>query len=281
MDSVGNTVLYCSVSKGNRIFYAYNGGDHEIENLAALCLKGIPPFHKWYFHTMGKKTFGFLMEDGCVYFAIMDRSFGNQGVLSFLEHLRDEFRKLSKKAPRGSVPSLNSICIREQLLSVIHHLIASLEQVSRSDGSWSDVAPLNNNQHGLSALPNTNVNGHMEIFASTKAPLLGKYGKQEKKRMKDHVVSVRENELEEPCKSTDRGVKADSATIDLGSQGGVALPISLQKDLSSRRMIRSSSQSVWRKCHHHERIVLAIDVLVCVTLFGIWLIVCHGFECIR
>ncbi|KAK6940374.1 hypothetical protein RJ641_029905 [Dillenia turbinata] len=280
MDSVGNTVLYCSVSKGNRILYAHSGGDREIENLAALCLEGIPPFHKWYFHTMGKRTFGFLMDDGYVYFAIMDKTFGNQGVLNFLEHMRDEFRKLSKKGLRGNMSSLNSICIQEQLLPVIHRMITSLEQVSRSDSSWSGDDPLNNNQRSLSALPNTNVNGQTEIFASTKAPLLGKYGKQEKKRMKDHVVSVRENDVEEHSKSMDRG-KADSATIDLGSQGGAASPMSLQKDFSSRRMIRSSSQSVRRNWHRQVKIVLAIDLLVCVTLFGIWLIVCHGFECIR
>ena len=57
------------MSKGNRILSAYNSsGGHEIENLAALCLERAPAFHKWYFQTMGRKTFGFLREDELVYF---------------------------------------------------------------------------------------------------------------------------------------------------------------------------------------------------------------------
>nr|DAD38876.1 TPA_asm: hypothetical protein HUJ06_013198 [Nelumbo nucifera] len=81
MGSIQNTVYYCSVSKGNEILYSYSCGNHEIENLAALCLEKTPPFHSWYFETMGKKTFGFLMEDEHVYFTIVDEGLQNPGIL--------------------------------------------------------------------------------------------------------------------------------------------------------------------------------------------------------
>ncbi|MCI10652.1 putative VAMP-like protein, partial [Trifolium medium] len=93
MDSIQNKVHYCCVSKGNHILYAYNGGGEEVENVAALCLEAAPPFHRWYFETIGKKTYGLLMEDGYVYFTIVDEGLGSSVVLRFLEHVRDEFRK--------------------------------------------------------------------------------------------------------------------------------------------------------------------------------------------
>lgn len=273
MGSFENTVYYCCVSKGNRILYAYGGGGHEIENLAALCLERAPPFHKWYFQTMGKKTFGFLMEDGHVYFAIVDEGLGNPGVLQFLEHMRDEFKKVARKDSRGSPSSFNSLHIQDQLVPIIHRLISSLEHVSQTSNNWIAESPLPHHV-GLSPSP-SDANGQMEAASSTKAPLLGKFSKQEKKKkMKDPVIAMRDIELEEHRKSTDRGIKIDSGNSDSNSQGGVGSSISLQKDLGSIR-IRSGSQSIRKKWCHHVRIVLAIDAAVCLILFVIWLVIFH------
>ncbi|KAJ9676387.1 hypothetical protein PVL29_025086 [Vitis rotundifolia] len=273
MGSIENTVYYCCVSKGNRILYAYSGGGHEIENLAALCLERAPPFHKWYFQTMGKKTFGFLMEDGHVYFAIVDEGLGKPGVLQFLEHMRDEFKKVARKDSRGSPSSFNSLHIQDQLVPIIHRLISSLEHVSQTSNNWIAESPLPHHV-GLSPSP-SDTNGQMEAASSTKAPLLGKFSKQEKKKkMKDPVIAMRDIELEEHRKSTDRGIKIDSGNLDSNSQGGVGSSISLQKDLGSIR-IRSGSQSIRKKWCRHVRIVLAIDAAVCLILFLIWLVIFH------
>ncbi|KAF7824922.1 phytolongin Phyl1.1 [Senna tora] len=252
MNSIQNKVYYCCVSKNNRILYAYSGGDHEIENIAALCLERAPAFHRWYFETIGKRTYGFLMEDGYVYFTIVDEGLGNSGVLRFLEHVRDEFRNLTKKGSRGSLSNMNSVYIQEKLVPVIRRLITSLENVS-------------GNNMGLSPSP-TNLNGQIEGASSTKAPLLGKSSKQDKKKAKDHVIAMRDVELEEHRKSTDRGAKGAS--------------FSLQKDLGSMRM-RSGPQSIRKKWWRQVRIVLAIDAAVCLILFVIWLIICRGISCIR
>nr|XP_033514183.1 phytolongin Phyl1.1-like [Nicotiana tomentosiformis] len=90
---------------------------------------------------MAKKTFGFLMEEGYVYFAIADEGLGNGEVVRFLEQLRDEFRKVARKGSGRSMSNLNSLCLQEQLVPVIRHLITSLEHVSE----WpADTPP----QHG-------------------------------------------------------------------------------------------------------------------------------------
>ncbi|KAK9279877.1 hypothetical protein L1049_013560 [Liquidambar formosana] len=280
MGSIQNTVYYCCVSRGNRILYAYSGGDPEVENLAALCLERTPPFHTWYFETMGKRTFGFLIEDGYVYFSIMDEVFGNPGILQFLERVRDEFKQVAKKGSRGSMSGLNSLCVQEQLVPVIRQLITSLEQVSQSSSSWTAEAPPLHHV-GLSPSPSNDANGQIEVATSTKAPLLGKSSKLEKKKMKDHVIVMRDIDVEEHRKSTDRGVKADLGTLDSSNQGDVVSSISLQKDLGSMR-IRSGSHSVIRnKWRRLVRIVLAIDAAVCVILLVIWLLICRGIECIR
>ncbi|OIT38509.1 PREDICTED: phytolongin Phyl1.1-like [Nicotiana attenuata] len=270
MDQIQKAVYYCSVSKGGRILYSYIGvGDDEIENLAVLCLEKTPPYHKWYFQTMAKKTFGFLMEEGYVYFAITDEGLGNVEVLRFLEQLKDEFRKVARKGSGRSMSNLNSLCVQEQLVPVIRHLITSLEHVS---GWPADTPP----QHG-----GNNANGQIEgSGSSTRAPLLAKASRQDKKKMKDHAIAMRGIELEEHRKSTERA-KVDSGVTDSNNQGaGVLPPPMVQKEFGLVRT-RSGSQNFHRRWCRQVRIVLAIDAAVCVVLFVIWLVICQGTKCLR
>lgn len=280
MGSIQNTVYYCCVAKGNRVLNSYSSGDHEMENLALLCLERAPSFHKWYVETMGKKTFGFIIEDGYVYFTIVDENVGNPGVLQFLEHLRDEFKNVARKGSRGSLSSMNSFSVQEQLVPAIRRLITSLENVSQGGSGWTGETP--SPHAGLSPSPNNSANGQNEVSSSTKAPLLGKPSKQEKKKAKDHIIAMRDIELEEHRKSADRGVNIDSisATLDSSNQSGPSSSIPLQKELGSMR-IRSSPQSIRKKWCRQVRIVLAIDAAVCLVLLSIWLVICHGIECIR
>jgi hypothetical protein len=237
-------------------------------------LESTPSYHKWYFETIAEKTFGFLIEDGSVYFTIVDEGLGHPIVLQFLEHVRDEFKKVARKGSRGSFSGMNSINVQEQLVPVICSLITSLEHVVCNDGAGESSSSDN---VGLSPSP-LNANEQIEVVNSTKAPLLGKSNKQDKRKSKDHVITIRDIELEEHRNSTDRGAKLDSATLDSNNQGGVGSSISLQKDLGSMR-IRSSSQSIRKKWWRQVRIVLAIDVAICLILFLTWLSICGGFGC--
>ncbi|RVW83592.1 Phytolongin Phyl1.1 [Vitis vinifera] len=180
-----------------------------------------------------------------------DEGLGNPGVLQFLEHMRDEFKKVARKDSRGSPSSFNSLHIQDQLVPIIHRLISSLEHVSQTSNNWIAESPLPHHV-GLSPSP-SDANGQMEAASSTKAPLLGKFSKQEKKKkMKDPVIAMRDIELEEHRKSTDRGIKIDSGNSDSNSQGGVGSSISLQKDLGSIRISNFPS--------HKEVICLILHV---------------------
>ncbi|XP_042492835.1 phytolongin Phyl1.1-like [Macadamia integrifolia] len=270
-------VFYCCVAKGNRILHAYSCGDPEIEKLAVLCLDRAPPFHTWYFQSVGKRTYGFLMEDGYVYFTIVEESLGNRGVCQLLGHVRDEFKKVAKSGSRGSISGLNSVCLQEQLVPVIRRLINSLGQVSQSqsDGDWMlEIPP--SRQAGPSPSPESS---QTEVTTSTKAPLLRKFSKHEKKKMKDRVIEVRDNGSEEHRKSMGRGNKVDVSATESDNQVMGVSSLSVQKGSSSMRIMTDPQHARymwWRQVW----IVIAIDIVVCLILFGIWLGICGGFECI-
>lgn len=271
MDSNQNTVYYCSVSKDGQVLYSHSVGDQEIENLAALCLDKTPTYHKCYFQTMGKKTYGFLIEDEHVYFAIADKGLHNFGVLQFLKHVRDEFKHLSsKKGLKKSKSNTSSLSVQEQLVPVIHRLITSLEQVSQNNNDWQPEG-----SSGLSPSLSTDSNG--EVVASTKAPLLSKSSMKEKKKNKDHVIGMRGIEIEEHRSSTDRVGKNEINISDSMS--------SLNKEVGyvRTRSINgsSSSRSVRKKWCRLVRIVLAIDIAVCLVSLAVWLVICGGVKCLH
>ncbi|XP_033136132.1 phytolongin Phyl1.2 isoform X3 [Brassica rapa] len=251
---MGSTVHYCCVSRGNQILYGYNnGGDHHRnESLAALCLEKTPPFHKWYFETISKRTFGFLIEeDGLVYFAIVDEVFKRSSVLEFLENLRDELKKAD----------FNNV--QDQL---VRRLIASLERVAEST-NHPTCLPLSS--------PSIDGAGQSDVAISTKAPLLGRSNKQEKKKKKgkDHVNTLRGVEVEEQRKSTDRGNVTECSNAS--SAAAAAATYVPRRDRSS------GSQSFEKKWRRQVKIVLVIDAAICLTLLGVWLAICQGIQCIR
>ncbi|KAJ4905884.1 SNARE-like superfamily protein [Raphanus sativus] len=151
MGLINNTVHYCCVSRDNQILYAYNGGDQSNESLA------------------GKRRFGFLIGDGFVYFAIVDEALGKLSVLKFLEHLRDEFKKAARKGSFTAV--IGSVNVDD----VVSKLIASLERVAAAETA--------NNNSNLAEQSEA-------VSSSTKAPLLGKSSKQEKKRGRERSCRV-------------------------------------------------------------------------------------------
>ncbi|XP_073020020.1 phytolongin Phyl1.1-like isoform X1 [Primulina eburnea] len=279
MTAVRDSISFCCISKGGQILFKYNNcGEHEIENLAAICVERTPPYHKWYFQTMDKRTFCFLMDDVYVYFAVASECVGNSGVLRFLNKLRDEFRRMAKRGGGSfsrSLTNSNSLCLQEQLLPVVSHLV----------NFFSETVTERSAENGPSSICNiANGQEHIECGSSSKAPLLGKLNKQEKKKKKmpkDHVISVRGDiEIEEYRSSNERVVNVESVSLDSIHQvGGRDLASPSRKDLNTAR-VRPSSQNLHKKWCMQVRIVLAIDAAVCVVLFVIWLVICHGTKCI-
>ncbi|XP_026664301.1 phytolongin Phyl1.1-like [Phoenix dactylifera] len=239
-DSSMDNTVYCCIAKGNRILYSYNTKDRELEALAALCLANAPPFHRWYFHTVGTRTFGYLMEGGCTYFAIVEPSLGNLEILRFLKHIRDGFKKVSMNG------------FHDEVVPIIRQLINSLERMPRPTTISVDES-LEGNVSSDSSI-------------SGRTPLLGN-SKHDKRKMKDKVV-----ENHEVCEDRiDRGVKINMPPEPVGS-------MPLQKSSSLRRtQAPQVGQRLWWR---HVKLVVAADIILCLVLFGVWLAVCKGFKCI-
>ncbi|CAM8982067.1 unnamed protein product [Rhodiola kirilowii] len=263
MDLSRSSIYYCSVSRSDRILFTHSNGDQEIESLGAACVERAPLFHKWYSHTAGKRTLAFLMDDGYVYFTIADECLGNQGILQFLKHVKDEFKKMAKKYLKEIMSGSRPVRFQEKFTPVVLRLITLQESVSASGIIWSAGTP-------------SPVNGQMEAAYPTNAPLLGK--PSEKKKSRDHVTR-RDIELEDRKKSTDKCVKVDLTAYDADSRGIHGSSSPLPKDF--RTLKRSGSHIIRANWCRQVRIILAIDAAICVMLLAIWLFICHGIECVR
>lgn len=63
--------------------------------------------------------------------------------------------------------------------------------------------------------------------------------------------------------------------IDMPMRPAGSVP--LQRSLSPRVLMQHSGRRLW---WWYVKIVVVVDVLLCLVLFGIWLAVCRGFQCI-
>ncbi|ERM99734.1 hypothetical protein AMTRI_Chr11g101960 [Amborella trichopoda] len=251
MGSVPYLVFYCCISKGNKVVAEFSSGDKQIENQAALCLEKVPPYHIWYFHTIGRRIYGFLMEDGFVYFAITDESVGKSRVLELLEQVRYEFKKISKNGVMGVLGLSPSY--HEQMGPTLRHLVSSIEALPQVEAAASVVLHVAN----------------QDSQTSTKDPLLGSSNRSDKKmKLKERNDTGGENHV----KSVEnRGIKLD---VDCDSDQCRLPAMSLQKSASMR--MREARRN-WRR---NVCIVLVLDLILCIVLFGIWLGVCKGLSCL-
>lgn len=248
MGSSAMNTVYCCIAKGNQILYTYNNSNsnpnlnsnsNSLESLALVCLENAPAHHKQFFHTVGTRTYGYIMADGLTYFAIVDPSVGNLGILHFLQHVRDGYKSSMRNG------------LKDSLVPVIKRLILSLEDMPRSTFLNHEIS-----ESGASSDGST----------SSKIPLLGRSGSR--KKLKDKERKSDEN-------SENRGVRID-ITPDEGRTG---TSFSVERNASMGRTRRQlSGSSVWCR---HVKIVVAIDVVICVVLFIVWLAVCKGFQCVK
>jgi hypothetical protein len=252
LGSSAMNTIYCCIAKGNQILYSCdnlnsnsnfnsssNSHSRELESLVLLCLENAPAHHKHFFHTVGTRTFGYIMADGLTYFAIVDPSVGNLGILHFLQQVRDGYRNSMRNG------------VIDSLIPVIKRLIVSLENMPRSTFLNHEIPESGTSSDGS---------------ISSKMPLLGKSGSR--KKLKDKERGNGEN-------VDDRGVRVD-ITSDEGRTG---TSFSVERTASIGRTRRQlSGRSVWCR---HVKIVIAIDVVICVVLFIVWLVICRGFDCVK
>lgn len=255
MVSFPSAIYYCCVSRGTKVLAAYTAGDAESEKWAAICLERAPPFHAHYFETVRSRIFAFLMDGDHVYFTITDEGLGKPGVLQFLVNVRNHFHQVVENGEAGGV-GLTSFSLREELVPVLQRLIISLESVSKVDDKYS-----------VTAEPDPLVcHDKDDLKSTTNTP------SQEKAKC---VAEVKAS-VEDEENASSKGL-AVNVVIDCDANGVRPLGCSLQKSDNSKV---SAQQLARRKWWRHVWIVLIVDMVLCLILFGVWLRICHGIQCV-
>lgn len=255
-ESDSGTIFYASVSQATTVLAdflppsivpAAGGGGAAAADFAALaanCLEASPRFHLLYTHTANRRIYAFLMSDRLLFFAIADDSLGRSAVLLFLHRLRDATIHSAQRRVISGDP-LPHHCLQDELLPLIRRLVTSFFTRSVSKEEKPSPSPL------LSSTPPSS-DSHL---------LTGEHRRKIKKERKKNAGN------EEGLAGSLPGSGLEMSILDNAGDA----------DLESGSGGRKSLQKIWRQ---QVRLILVIDAVVCTLLFGIWLSVCKGFQCI-
>lgn len=293
MESLRKLVYYACVSRGPVIVAEYNDlGDAEQLAIAVECLGRAPPFHSRFTHTIKNRRYSFLMDSEFVYYAIVDEALPKVKVFSFLEQVRDEFKRLlrAKGLSNSKDEILQGCGLGDDFASTFRRLVAPLVGIPQTekrrmeeeeasarreeDETETEVcsptasAPLYGKPQ-----PDSKPKKDKKSLCSI-PPLILKTNKHEKKKVRDQVTQVREIIMESSGKALDNGQKLE-VTVD-GNTGGAAA-LSLQRTASMRTKGQQIAQRMWWR---NVRVVLLLDFVVCTILFVVWLCICRGFKCV-
>ncbi|PKU73245.1 phytolongin Phyl1.1-like [Dendrobium catenatum] len=253
-------VLYASVSCGNNVLAdllpagedscaGSGAGAGGLSALAAICLDAAPHFHLLYTHTAGSRIYAFLMAEPLLFFAIAEESLGRSAVILFLHRLHDATVYIARRRIGAGDP-LAYRCLQDELLPVIRRLVAG--SVSPSE----EEKPSPSSPPALSPppLPST-------PQSSDSILLTGEHKRKVKKERKKNP------RIDEGVGDSRGGDEHEISVTDNDGEADLGLGLGGWK----------SMQRIWWR---QVRMVLIIDLVVCSLLFGIWLSVCKGFQCI-
>lgn len=247
-------VYYCCVFDGKAKIQSYNNRkDEKLETMADHYLENAPPHHSWFFHTVRRTTYGFLMERGFTYLVIVDSTIANPYLLNFLRYLRDGFRKLSDS--------------RGNLTPVMRRLMVSLENTPKSP-CIEDMMKMAADTAAAAAAAQEGANNGNSSGEAPSVPLLGDSsggsGSGNRRKMKE---------------SRDSDAIARQPN---GTSPTTPAAFRLQKCLTSvhPRATEQSMEAGRAAWFRLVKLIVAIDLFICLLLFGIWLFICDGFNCL-
>ena len=251
---------YTCIAKGTVVLAEFASKEEPgIEDVALRCIENTPPHHSMFSHTVHKKTYTFAIDDDSfVYFAIMDETMEKPESFRLLNRLRSAVEDLT-----GSDALFNPAprCLQAKMDPVFAEIVGGVDVDLELDmdlvGSPRSVARESRN------VSIDSTKGRRAALI----PLLGKPLKALKKKKRtedsgDHVGMVDET---------------SEKKVDLcggNGNGGV-----LRKELRNGLLTdHHKAKQMWKK---HVWVVLMFDFCICALLFGIWLWVCQGFQCVN
>ncbi|CAG7909837.1 hypothetical protein HID58_038148 [Brassica napus] len=268
MISNPSLLSYTCIAKGTVVLAEFASKEEPgIEDVALRCIENTPPHHSLFSHTVRKKTYTFSIDDddSLVYFAILDEAMEKPESLWLLNRLRSAVEDLVRGGETLTNPSPR--CLQAKMDPVFAEIVGGvdvdLELEMDLVGSPRSVARDSRNP---------SIDSSKGRRASL-MPLLGKQLKALKKKNKRlHTED-----------SGDVGMMKETSEkkVDLcgNGNGGVSSRKELRNGLlTDHHHHRQKAKQMWKK---HVWFVLIFDFCICAVLFGIWLWVCEGFQCVN
>ncbi|KAL9237424.1 hypothetical protein vseg_011973 [Gypsophila vaccaria] len=263
-----------------------SAGDSILNNLAEQCLDHTPPNHSNFTQTWNNRTYTFLLDYPFVYFGIFDTKFTKFDQLTLLGRLRDALNDIIKGDPSRT---LTSFCLQGELRPVFHRLLSRNPDfhVDRNDnvdvdhcdgkGGISMVVGSSKERgvkgFGMLNCCTKNVKGVKKKRVSMCSSCGSSESVSESKEalMEGKVDGFDDNEGDVGVVKS-RGIVCENGVCMLNGHSNGHGDGNGNGYARRQKAKKKWKQLVW--------IVLVFDLGVCLILFGIWLIVCPGFQCI-
>lgn len=241
-------LFYSCIAKGTVILAEFSSKDEpEIQALALRCIEDVPPHHSMISHTVRKRTYASIIDGSFTYFAILDEAVTKTESLWLFSRLKSAVEALFSDG--SALDNMNEHCLQSKLDPVFAEIVGG------GNNNNKDLEP----ELGLVGSPREIKNPSLDSSKERSLkPLLVKplmVLKKNKKRVQTE------------------------AKMDVAGGGGVISSRGLPRNgLIHDHHHRQKAKQIWKK---HVWVVLMFDVCICVVLFGIWLWVCQGFQCIQ
>lgn len=250
-------LFYSCIAKGTVILAEFASKEEPgIEDLALRCIENVPPHHSMISHTVHKRTYALIIDGLFSYFAILDEVVAKSESTWLFNRLKSATESLMEDGTTAdSLDNPTQHCLQSKLDPVFAEITnggnKDLELELGLVGSPRSITrEIKNNQ---------SVDSSRGRKGGALMPLLGKPLRVLKNKKRLHTEGKGESNLNEK-------------KMDLGGNKGV------RNGLLVHDHHRQKAKQIWKK---HVWVVLMFDLCICFVLFGIWLWVCQGFQCIQ
>ncbi|KAL2921812.1 Phytolongin Phyl2.1 [Bienertia sinuspersici] len=244
--------------ESSTILAEFNSADSNLQQLAKRCLQVVPPHHKVFSHSYRNQSYTFLLHDRFVYFGIFDSNMVKSDQIRFLSRLKETIDHLIINGKSNF--KFSSYCLQGELHPIFHRLMSKSFDFDTSsllpNGVHNNNTPVSNSSKNKKILS-------VSLLSPTK---IGK-GFKKKKMSEESMTNSRDALVDGKVDGSHDDNEVKSREIihtndNFFMDSGVG---------------RHKAKKIWRR---HVWIVLVLDLAVCLILFGIWLFVCRGFQCI-
>ncbi|ESQ43211.1 hypothetical protein EUTSA_v10016082mg [Eutrema salsugineum] len=259
---------YTCIAKGTVVLADFASKEEPgIEEVALRCIENTPPHHSIFSHTVHKKTYTFAIDDSFVYFAILDESMEKPESFWVLNRLRSAIEDLIRIGGSDAEKLINPAphCLQSKLDPVFAEIVGVVDVDLELDmdlvGSPRSVARESRNPS-------------IDSTKGRRAALMPLLGKALKKKKRLHTEAAKGGDSGD----VDTIKETSEKKVDLCGNGNSGVSRKeLRNGLLTDHHHRQKAKQIWKK---HVWVVLMFDFCICAVLFGIWLWVCEGFQCI-